>query len=119
MSDHLPQSVTLQVYPGSYHILCKTSYIDWKKLDDRMIEQYVMGVNLCVSSGLHKQVKKLIKRSHVYLVLWLNYLHALRSERKKPYIRDDFLRSLCYKNLRARQLWIKQGHPRCGPIYEV
>ena len=55
MSDHLPQSITLQVYPGSYRILCKTSYIDWKKLDDRMIEQYVMGVNLCVSSGLHKR----------------------------------------------------------------
>ena len=46
-------------------------------------------------------------------------IFTLCSERKKPYIRDDFLRSLCYKNRRARQLWIKQGHPRCGPIYEV
>ena len=41
-------------------------------------------------------------------------IFTLRSERKKPYIRHDFLRSLCYKNRRARQLWIKQGR-----VYEV
>ena len=41
-----------------------------------------------------------------------------KSERKKLYIKDGALQSICKEQRKARMKWSDAGKPRIGPLYE-
>ena len=89
-----------------------------------MIEQYTRGVQLCVSPSLNidfhtcDDIDREITRVSKALVELSLTIFPLRSGKKKPFIRDSLLSSLCYQNHLAHRCWIKCGRPHYGPKYE-
>ena len=129
LSDHRPVSLTIQscTDSGASNQPGSTPNINWP----RAVEQgdvllYARTVSSVVSSLPSNSCQSVTELNdeishvcHVLREVFHEYLPTLSNRKKKHFIKDLELKSLCKQSKKAWECWKKAGKPPNGPLAEA